>query len=250
MEFFEVLLSTDMYIDALRSKGEYPCKEKLPQTVIFLPQKMISQYLLSEYVHHYGKGFLSKVAFLDHSSVALCSGYGFGAAALAIKLEELIAWGVKRFIMVGVGCVLTSELPIHSCILVHKALGVDGVSAFYQQKKEPVELGKQLKNFLDLYSLKEGIIPRAASCISSDLFFLPSEQKMKMDPMPPADILDFETAALYAITQKRGVEALSLLITSDILPAPEWIPGYDSEATIEELKRIADFAVRFCKQGF
>jgi uridine phosphorylase len=211
-------------------------------------QKAALSYLLGGYSHQWGKSFLSKVAFLDAAPVAICGGFGVGAPALAIKLEELIAWGVKRFVAVGTSCLLTSSIPLHTMVVAQKAFGVDGVSKHYCDMKDGVEVDPQLYQLFTSYAMKEGVFPRPVNGMSSDLFFGATRNDVEEYQSKLAEVLDMETAALYAICKKRGAQALSFFVTSDRLSVDEWIPGFDSAETIDQLKQAAGIALRFCME--
>lgn len=246
MDYQDVLLSPHQYFDYLKQKGDFPSSQKLPKTVLIVYQKAVLSHLLNQYPHYKGKSFLSKMSFFDTLPVAVCGGFGIGAPALAIKLEELIAWGVKRFVSIGTACVLTSEIPVHSLVMAQKVLGVDGVSKHYGDLKAGIEVDVGLKQLLSSYAMKEGVFPRPVTAMSTDLFFGTTRRDVDDFQSRQAEVLDMESAAFYAIAKKREVEALSLFVTSDSLATDEWTPGFDSEATADELKKAADFAFRFC----
>jgi purine-nucleoside phosphorylase len=94
--------------------------------------------------------------------------------------------------------------------------------------------------------MKEGIFPRPVNAISTDLFFGTTRSDVEEYQNQSAEVLDMESAALYAIGKKRGAQTLSLFVTSDSLAAEEWIPGFDSEETLEVLKELASVSLRFC----
>lgn len=246
MDYQDALLSPDQYFDYLKEKGDFPLSQKPPKTVLIVYQKTALNHLLNQYPHHKGKSFLSKVAFFDALPVAVCGGFGVGAPALAIKLEEMIAWGVKRFVSLGTACVLTSDIKVHTLVVAQKVLGVDGVSKHYGDMKVGIEIEENFKQLLSSYALKEGVFPRPVTAISTDLFFGTTRRDVDDFQSRQAEVLDMESAAFYAICRKREVDALSLFVTSDSLATDEWTPGFDSEATATELKKAVDFAFRFC----
>ena len=246
MDFQQALLSPAHYFEYLEEKGEFPPPHEVPKTVLIVFQKVALQHLLSQHNHQKGKSFLSKMAFFDRLPVAVCGGFGVGGPALAIKLEELIAWGVKRFVAVGTGAILTSDVPLQTLTLGEKVFGVDGISKYYSDTEKGLVLDQDFKKLFTSYAMKEGFYPRPVTVMSSDLFFgTPIDDENKF-PREKAEILDMETAAFYAICKKREVLGLSLFVTANSLSADDWIIGFDAEETIAELKKAVDFAFRFC----
>jgi purine-nucleoside phosphorylase len=246
MDFQDALLTPRQYFQFLAQKGEFPPSYKPPEIVMFVFQKAALQHILAQHTHQKGKSFLSKMAFLDKAPIAVCGGFGVGAPALAIKLEELIAWGVKRFISVGTCAVLTSDVKMHSQVIATKACGIDGVSKYYVDAGEEIEADQDLKNLYLSYAMKEGVSLRPVKVMTTDLLFGTSKRHVDDYTKAHADILDMECAAFYAICKKRKVSALSLFTTSDSLAEEDWIPGFDSDTTASELKKLVDLSLRFC----
>lgn len=246
MDYKDALLTPQHYFDYLKTKGEFPPPHKKPKTVLIVYQKAVLNYLLHQYSHQWGKSFLSKVAFLDTASVAICGGFGVGAPALAIKLEELIAWGVKCFVSVGTCALLTSDIPRHISVVAQKTFGIDGVSKYYADREEGVEVDPELYQLFSSYAMKEGLFPRPVNAMSTDLLFGTTRKEVEEYQSRFAEVLDMESAAFYAIGKKREAKVLSLFVTADSLALDEWIPGFDSEEALEALKETASIALRFC----
>ena len=246
MEFQEILLSPTDYFEYLEEKGEFPSPHEVPKTVLIVFQKVALQYLLSQHNHHFGKSFLSKVAFFDKLPVAVVGGFGVGAPALAVKIEELIALGVKRFVTIGTGAILTSDVPLQTLALGEKVFGVDGISKYYSNMEKGLVLDEGFKQRFISYAKKEGLYPRPVTVMSTDLFFGIAKQDENKFQREKADLLDMETAAFYAICKKREVLGLSLYVTANSLSADDWIIGFDAQETIAGLKKAVDFAFRFC----
>ena len=249
MEFHEILLSPTEYFEYLEEKGEFPSSYQVPKTVLIVFQKVALQHLLSQHNHHFGKRFLSKVAFFDKLPIAVCGGFGVGAPALAVKIEELIAWGVKRFVTLGTGAILTSDVPLQALALGEKVFGVDGISKYYSDMEKGLLIDHAFKQQFISYAKKEGLYPLPVTVMSTDLFFGTAKQDENKFQREKADLLDMETAAFYAICKKREVLGLSLYVTANSLSADDWIIGFDAEETIAELKKAVDFAFRFCVES-
>jgi len=248
MDFQDALLTPDIYFDYLKDKGEFPPQEKRPKTVLFVNQKIALQYILSQHVHHWGKSFLSKLAFIDKTNVAICGGFGIGAPALTVKLEEMIAWGVSQFVWLGTSTRLTSDVELHNTVFAKTAFGIDGVTKYYSDPSQGVTISREMESFFGAYSRKFGHLVKGVNVMSSDLFFGTSKRDVDVFLEGKADVLDMESAAFYAICKKRDVHCLSILVTSDCLVTPEWVPGFDSNATITELKKAVDLAFSFAQE--
>jgi purine-nucleoside phosphorylase len=248
MDFQDALLTPDIYFDYLKEKGEFPPQEKRPKTVLFVNQKIALQYILHQHGHHWGKSFLSKLAFIDKTNMAICGGFGIGAPAMAIKLEELISWGVRQFVWLGTCSRLTSDFDLHTTVFAKTTFGIDGVTKYYSDANQGITVCREMESFFSAYSLKFGHHVKPVNAMSSDLFFGTSRRDVDVFLEGKADVLDMESAAFYAICRKRDAHCISILVTSDCLASPEWVPGFDSNATIAQLKKAAELAYSFAEE--
>ena len=246
MNVHDALLSPKEYVSLALDLAQIPSGQKAPEVVIFVQQKVAFSYLLSQYPHFKGSGFLSRLAFFEEGKIAVCSGFGLGAPAIAARLEPLISWGVRRFIYVGVATILSSDIPLYEFVLPHKMRG-SGLCQYFAHSKEGTEVSQGLQKSMHAFCSKEGIYPRPVIGVSSDFFLAPSHIN-SLEPAVGADVLDMDSAAFYIIAKDQEVEYLSLLVTSDCLCDEDWIASKKPEEVISQLKKAADLCYGFCQE--
>ncbi len=130
---------------------------------------------------------------------------GMGGPSAAIVITELADLGARRFVRVGTCGALDPELELGELLQIVEALPVDGTSralgAVETLTPDPA-LADALAAAGDL---------RPVRIASTDLFYA--------EP-PSADgaqALDMETTTLFTLADRKGLQAGSLLIVSDLI---------------------------------
>ena len=143
---------------------------------------------------------------------------GVGAPATALVADKLHACGVDTFIGVGFAGVLHPLLQAGDILVVEKALGEDGTSRAYLEGGDEVEAHPLLKGALELSLGQEpGAAFQCASVWTTDAPYRETVAKAKAYRQRGAAAVEMETAALYAVAQRRGFRAGAMLVLSDSL---------------------------------
>jgi uridine phosphorylase len=129
---------------------------------------------------------------------------GMGGPSAAIVLEELCDLGVERAVRVGTCGALDPSLALGDLVVVAEALCADGAS-------RTLSGARRLAGSPSL--TLEGL---AGTVVSTDVFYAPSDL---LDEWLAAGALavEMETAALFAVGARRGIEVASVLAVSDVL---------------------------------
>jgi uridine phosphorylase len=161
--------------------------------------------------------------------VGVLSDFGIGAPALVAFVEEMIAWGVKRFILLSWGGALNSSLNEGNIVLVDKAIRNEGVSNHYLPPEKYVHAD-------------DAFIQKAASRLSernikftfgvawtTDAPYRETKAEVKQYQSETVQVVEMETAALYALAKARNVWAASIVIAADSLAELSWRPPVDMQ---------------------
>lgn len=136
---------------------------------------------------------------------------GMGGPSTAIVISELIDLGAQRLIRVGTCGALDGALELGEIIAVPHVMAADGTSqALGATDAVPATPGLH-------EALTAGGEVRAARVVSSDLFYEDREGVQQHWLREGALAVEMETAALFALAAKRGVQAAALLIVSDLV---------------------------------
>jgi purine-nucleoside phosphorylase len=129
---------------------------------------------------------------------------GMGGPSAAIVLEELCEMGVRRAVRVGTCGALEPSLALGDLVRAAEALCCDGTSRALAGAARIAAPGSLAP---------EG---HAGLVVTTDLFYDPAERH---DEWRAAGALavEMETAALFAVGARRGIEVASVLVVSDLL---------------------------------
>jgi uridine phosphorylase len=133
---------------------------------------------------------------------------GMGGPSAAIVLEELCDLGVRRAVRVGTCGGLDGSLSLGELIVAREALCEDGTSrrlAGADRVPAPGSLAP------------EG--DRSGLVVTTDLFYDPDPAREETWRAAGALAVEMETAALFAVGARRGIEVASVLAVSDLLAA-------------------------------
>jgi uridine phosphorylase len=127
---------------------------------------------------------------------------GMGGPSAAIVISELADLGARRLIRVGTCGALDPGLGLGELLYAAEALAADGTS-------RALGAGERVRATLELGA-------RAATVVCTDVFY----DDRGLEPQwvaAGAQAVEMETATLYALAARRGLEAAALLVVSDLV---------------------------------
>jgi uridine phosphorylase len=133
---------------------------------------------------------------------------GMGGPSAALVFEELCTLGVRRAVRVGTCGALDGELELGDLVVAREALATDGASrALGAGERIAPPGGIEVEG-------------RAGLVVSTDLFYDPDPSREEAWRAAGALAVEMETAALYAVGARRGVEVAAVLAVSDVVGPP------------------------------
>lgn len=233
------------FLNYLKKQGRLP-KYKIPQNIIFffIPTQ------LPKFDGHKSqetkKFFNARMDLIAKKNIGIVSNFGFGAPALAIQLELLIALGAKNFIGVGTSGSLLEGVEIGDFILCSKALRDEGVSFHYVPPSEYSYPSERLSSKIRKVLKKRDCHFHEAASWTTDAIYRETLEEIRKYRAMGIQTVDMEASALFAIARYRGVEAASLFAISDLLTGDEWSPHLHKTAV--PLKLLLDVAIETLNQ--
>ncbi len=194
---------------------------------------------------------VSHFFLLPGGKAGILGDWGVGAPGLAIKMEELIALGTKRFVAIGTAGALGGCHSIASYVLCPKALAEDGVAHHYLPEGKSVaeaspELLEEWKAFAKRRALPE---MSDATAWSFSAFFRETAEDVLRVSSLGCSVVEMEAATLYAIAEEKNVQAISLFVISDSISEEGWTPRLREPATRNHLHLLANWALEFCMEN-
>lgn len=175
--------------------------------------------------------------------VGVLSNFGIGAPVLASLTEEMIAWGVKRFVILSWGGALQASLNTADIVLADKAIRDEGVSQHYLPPEMYAHSNASLTENLKKY-LPVNFSTGATWTI--DAPYRETHEEIIKYRSEGVQVVEMEIASLFAVAQVRGVEAAAMVVVADKLANLEWEMPKDMlavERSFEIIYRAAILAL-------
>jgi uridine phosphorylase len=161
---------------------------------------------------------------------------GMGGPSAAIVIAELADLGASELMRVGTCGGLSDTLSLGELLIVGEAVVDDGTS-------RALGAGERVAGSPELLArLQRHVGGQARTCavVSTDLFYDGPPGAEQGWIQQGALAVEMETAALFALAARRGLQAGSLLIVSDLLlPTRRRIDGELLRAAEERLGELA-----------
>jgi uridine phosphorylase len=237
----KAFIEPPVFLDYVKKLGRLP-KYEIPKNIVFyfiptqLPKFKTSKNVESK------KFFNARMDILKSENVGVVSQFGFGAPALAIQLELLIAMGAKNFIGVGTSGSLLADVRIGDLVLCNKAIRDEGVSYHYVPPSEfayPSEiLSKKIRK--TMMGMDVGF--HEGPTWTTDAIYRETLDEVHKCRTLGVYTVDMEASALFTVARYRNVNAASLFAISDLLTGEEWAPHMHKTAA--PLGALLDIAIK------
>ncbi|WP_294348782.1 purine-nucleoside phosphorylase [uncultured Clostridium sp.] len=168
-------------------------------------------------------------------------GTGMGLPSHSIYVNELIRfYGAKRLIRIGSAGSLNNDVNVRDIVLAQSASTNSGIN---KRRFNGLDYAPTA-NFdllLKAYnkSIEKGANVKVGNVLSSDLFYDDTNQSIQMWVDYGCLAIEMETAELYTVAAKYGVEALSILTISDHMFKGEETTPEERETTFTQMMEIA-----------
>lgn len=144
-------------------------------------------------------------------------GTGMGLPSHSIYVNELIRfYGAKRLIRIGSAGSMNEDVNVRDIVLAQSASTNSGINKrrFHGMDYAPTASFELLHKAYGV-ALNKGANVKVGSVLSSDLFYDDTEVSIKLWADYGVLAVEMESAELYTVAAKYGVEALSILTISD-----------------------------------
>ncbi|MBK7451566.1 MAG: nucleoside phosphorylase [Anaerolineales bacterium] len=205
---------------AMRKRfGKFP-KVEAPEGLILclkndLPTQLRWQVPVQKVGKIMGDFYLVRSA---RGRVGVLSNFGIGAPVVASLTEEMIAWGVKRFVILSWGGALQTSLNVGDIIITERAIRDEGVSHHYLPAEKFIHadaaLTVKLKNNLPQTTI--------GSTWTTDAPYRETRDEVIQYQAEGIQVVEMEIAALFALAKVRGVQASAVVVAADKLANLTW----------------------------
>jgi len=241
----ESMLSPEGYLAYLKGRNYLPTQAP-PKGVIICYHNSLFKFVKENHKTTQGEKFAHMLHFLDEADqqVAITHRFGVGSPAAAMVMEELIAWGVKKFVSVGTAGTLQKNIDIGDLVLCERAIRDEGTSFHYTPPSKYAEpsksLTQQLENELKAKNLK---YTRGTSW-TVDAVYRETIEEARQYQSEGVATVEMEASALFAVGAHRNVDVAAVFSVSDSLANLKWEPHFHSDKTQQGLEAIFQAALQ------
>jgi uridine phosphorylase len=184
--------------------------------------------VLEEYPHRIAANFIASsmrlpVYELDYNGgkIALIQA-GVGAPIAAAQIEELTAYGCKKFITCGSCGVLQKELAVGHLIIPVSAVRDEGTSYHYIKPSREIKANERVVQIIENTLVSQKIPYIKAKTWTTDAFYRETPLKIQQRKKEECVTVEMEASAYMAAAQYNNVEFGQILYAGDNLDGEIW----------------------------
>ncbi len=185
-------------------------------------------------------GWLKGSFLLQRSDIFILvmKAVGVGAPTAVMTLEELTAYGIRKFISLGAAGGLQKDLQVGEIIICDRAIRDEGTSHHYAKAEKFATANDLLTSQLVEAVKKYGVSVRIGTSWTTDAPYRETIEELKQYRAEGVLTVEMEAAALFTVGAYRGVQVSSVFAISDVLSEKGWHQGYYSDEKKEGLQKI------------
>lgn len=216
----------------LKKTGRYP-KFKVPRGMIICYQSGLLEHVLKNHKTTAVSGIYHRVRLLDETGgeVGIVGNFGIGAPAAGALLEELIAFGVKRFISIGTAGALQKNIGIGDLMVCEKAIRDEGTSHHYAKPSKYAYPSKKMTGEIKAALEKLNYKYFTGATWTIDAPYRETVAEVRRYQKEGVSTVEMEASALFAIAEYRRAELGAIFTISDSLAKLEWKPKFHLKKT-------------------
>lgn len=233
------MFSPKDYLTYQRKREKYD-RFSPPQGVILCYSRKLMEYVIKHHKVTRVERFGGEMYLLNETKnkIAIIGGFGIGAPVVVTLLEELIAFGARRFISVGTAGTLQKNLKIGDLVVCDRAIRDEGTSYHYLKPSKysyaSKNITKEIISFLEKNKQKFII----GTSWTIDAPYRETVAEARQYQKEGVVTVEMEAAALFAAAQFRKVELGAIFTISDSLAELQWSPKFHLKKTREGLEML------------
>jgi uridine phosphorylase len=174
----------------------------------------------------------------EESRILVLKVPGFGSPTAVMTLEELIAFGIKKFVSLGAAGGLQKDMNIGDIVVCDRAIRDEGTSHHYSPAEKYAFPSPELTENLSKAFESKGIPYSKGTTWTTDAPYRETIEELRQYRSDGVATVEMEASALFAVGAYRSVSVSSIFAISDLLLEEDWNQGYHSEEKLQSLKQI------------
>ena len=179
----------------------------------------------------------------NNRAVLVTKAVGFGAPTAVMTLEELIAFGITKFINLGSAGSIQKNIDVGDIVICERAIRDEGTSHHYLPDEKYAYASNELTADLIEAIERKNIPYIKGTSWTTDAVYRETISELQQYRDENVITVEMEASALFAVGTFRGVSVSSVFSISDILSEDGWKQGYHSDEKNTGLKQIFGAAI-------
>ena len=208
----------------------------IPQGVIFCYSNTLVEHVLQTYE----TTLLFGETYILHETqdkVALAGKFGFGAPITAVILEDLVSFGVKKFVSLGTAGSLQKDITIGDVVVCERALRDEGTSYHYIQPSKYAYASAEMTERIVKSLENRGVKYTVGTSWTTDAPYRETVPEVITYQEEGVLTVEMEASALFAVAAYRNVDMGAMFTISDSVAELVWKPQFHI-AEIQEMLRL------------
>jgi purine-nucleoside phosphorylase len=211
-----------------------------PNGCIFSPITKIKNQTQEKLTLETGPNIIKPIYLSSKKDLAIfCDFVGFGAPMWTWVFEQLITYGIKKFVYIGVFGNVNPKYDEDAVYVVQKALRDEGVSYHYTASADhwshpDSEMTKTL----------EGMGAKPISIWTTDCMFRQTLSEIEYAKENDIAGFEMECSALFTVAKEKNVKISSLQVISDYYLDGKYTSIYSSDVCQKNLNKAVDMAIK------
>ena len=181
--------------------------------------------------------------------VGVLSNFGIGAPVVVSLAEEMIAFGVKRFIILSWGGALQKNLRAGDIILNDRAIRDEGVSHHYLPSEKYVSADYALKQKMENKLNSSNAKYVSGTTWTTDAPYRETKDEILQYQSEGVQVVEMEIAGLFTLGQVRNVQVASIVVVADSLANLTWQSPADMSAINKSFEIAYNIAITTLNEG-
>jgi len=218
-----------------------------PEAVIVGYQRHLIEYATRRHPVKKVNGFYGDLYLLKRTGgrVALAGGFGIGAPVTAVLVEDLAAFGVRRFVALGLAGGLQPDLRAGDLVVCERAIRDEGTSRHYLPPARRVEADPGIVLGLGQRLAARGQAFVTGTSWTTDAPYRELRRDVEAHQRDGVKTVEMEAAALFAVGQALKLSTGAAFAVADTLSGLRWRLEADLRAAHRGLEILFEAAVDY-----
>lgn len=160
-----------------------------------------------------------------------------GASAASMMLEEVIGFGAREIVEVGIAGGIQPFLKLGDVFVVTGAECDEGTSCHYFPADVKLKCSEVMRRRIEGYFDTQGIKYHKGSVWTTDAPYRETREKFRRFQKAGVLGVNMETSALLAVARYRNVQLSSIQVVSDVLSDHGWLIAFGSREVQNSMKQ-------------